>query len=115
MFIFSSFTGISYIDLKNLTWKEIITEEDGSRWISKSRQKTGIPFNVKLLDIPIQIIEKYRAFSKDDLVFNVFRPVKTNKLLKEIAGLCGIDKTLTFHVARRSILSLWLKTSKLQE
>jgi hypothetical protein len=43
MFLFASFTGISYIDLKNLNWKEIITEEDGSLWISKSRQKTGIP------------------------------------------------------------------------
>jgi hypothetical protein len=52
LFVFASFTGISYIDLKNLTWKEIIREEDGSLWISKSRQKTGIPFNVKLLDIP---------------------------------------------------------------
>jgi len=57
MFLFACFTGISYVDLKNLTHKEIITEEDGSLWISKLRQKTGIPFNVKLLDIPIQIIE----------------------------------------------------------
>jgi hypothetical protein len=63
MFVFACFTGISYIDLKNLTWKEIITEEDGSLWISKSRQKTGIPFNVELLTLPKQIIEKYRAFS----------------------------------------------------
>ena len=81
MFVFASFTGISYIDLKNLTWKEIITEEDGSRWISKSRQKTGIPFNVKLLDIPVRIIEKYREFSKDGLVFSIFCQVTTNKLL----------------------------------
>jgi len=48
MFVFASFTGISYIDLKNLTQKELITEEDGSLWISKSRQKTKVPFNVKL-------------------------------------------------------------------
>jgi len=40
--------------------------------ISKSRQKTGVPFNVKLLDIPIQIIEKYKEFSKDGLVFGVY-------------------------------------------
>jgi hypothetical protein len=30
MFLFVCFTGISYIDLKNLTQKEIITEEDGA-------------------------------------------------------------------------------------
>jgi integrase len=105
MFVFACFTGISWIDLKNLTWKEIITEEDESLWISKSRQKTGVPFNVKLLDIPVQIIEKYRDFSKDDWVFNVFCPTKTNKLLKEIAKLCGIDKTLTFHMSRHTFAS----------
>jgi integrase len=102
MFVFSSFTGISYIDLKNLSGKEIVREEDGSLWISKSRQKTGIPFNVKLLDIPVQIIENYRAFSRDDLVFNMFCQAKTNKLLKEIAGLCGINKILTFHMSRHT-------------
>lgn len=42
LFVFACFTGISYADLKNLTWKDIITEEDGSLWISMSRQKTGI-------------------------------------------------------------------------
>jgi len=102
MFVFASFTGISYIDLKNLTRKEIITEEDGSLWIAKSRQKTGVPFNVRLLDIPVRIIEKYRAYSTDNLVFKVFCQVKTNKLLKEIAKATGIDKTLTFHVARHT-------------
>jgi integrase len=105
MFVFACFTGISWIDLKHLTGKEIITEEDGSRWISKFRQKTGVPFNVKLLDISIQIIEKYRDFSKDDLVFNVFCQMKTNKLLKEIAGLCRINKVLTFHMSRHTFAS----------
>jgi len=105
MFLFASFTGISYIDLKNLTWKEIIAEEDGSLWISKSRQKTGIPFNVKLLDIPVRIIEKYREFSKDGLVFNVFCQVKTNKLLKEVAKLCTINKALSFHQSRHTFAS----------
>ncbi|GHU57823.1 tyrosine recombinase [Bacteroidia bacterium] len=102
MFVFASFTGISYIDLKNLTWKEIITEEDGSFWISKSRQKTGIPFNVKLLDIPLRIIDKYKDFSNGDLVFNVYCQMKINKLLKEIAKLYGIEKTLSFHISRHT-------------
>jgi integrase len=105
MFLFSCFTGISYVDLKNLTWKEIIIEEDDSRWISKSRQKTGIPFSVKLLDIPIRIIKKYKDFSNNNLVFNVFCQVKTNKLLKEVAKLCGINRSLTFHMGRHTFAS----------
>jgi integrase len=105
MFVFASFTGISYIDLKNLTWKEIITEEDGSLWISKSRQKTGIPFNVKLLDIPLRIIDRYKDFSKGGLVFNAFCQVKINKLLKEAAKICGIIRPLSFHVSRHVFAS----------
>jgi integrase len=105
MFVFASFTGISYIDLKNFTWKEIITEEDGSLWIYKSRQKTGIPFNVKLLNIPIQIIDRYKCLSKDGLIFNIYCQVKINKLLKEVAKICGIIRPLSFHVSRHVFAS----------
>jgi integrase len=71
MYLFACFTGLSHIDLKNLTQKELITEEDGSLWISKSRQKTKVPFNVKLLPVAIQIIEKYKGLAPDNLVFDV--------------------------------------------
>ena len=71
LFVFAAFTGLSFIDLKQLTWKDIVTEEDGSLWISMSRQKTDAPFNVKLLDIPIQIIEKYKGLTKDNHVFSM--------------------------------------------
>ena len=46
LFVFAAFTGLSFIDLKQLTWKHIITEEDGSLWFFMSRQKTDIQFNV---------------------------------------------------------------------
>jgi hypothetical protein len=39
LFVFASFTGISYAYLKNFTWKNIVAEEDGSLWISMSRQR----------------------------------------------------------------------------
>ena len=102
LFLFACFTGISYIDLKNLTQKEIITEDDGSLWISKSRQKTGTAFNVKLLDIPLQLIEKYRELAKENFVFDVPYLQKVNTLLKEIAKLCKIDRSLTFHISRHT-------------
>ena len=34
-------------------------------WIVSKRQKTGVPFQIKLMDIPIQIIERYKSFRKD--------------------------------------------------
>ena len=55
LFVFAVFTELSFIDLKQLTLKHIITEEDGSLWISMSRQKTDISFSLKLLGIPIRM------------------------------------------------------------
>lgn len=61
MFLFSTFTGLAYADLHKLSWKDIITEDDGSLWISANRQKSHTEFNVKLLNIPIQIMEYYKG------------------------------------------------------
>ena len=102
MFVFAAFTGLPYVDLKQLTWKEIITEEDGSLWISTDRQKTGIPFHVKLLDIPMQIIEKYRGLGEGDNVFHLLGQGRINYALKIIAKHCNITTKLTFHISRHT-------------
>ena len=105
MFVFAAFTGLPYIDLKQLTWKEIVKEEDGSLWISTDRQKTGMPFHVKLLDIPMRIIEKYRGLAEGDSVFKMLGHGRTNYALKIIAKHCDITTPLSFHVARHCFAS----------
>lgn len=105
LFVFAGFTGLSFIDLKQLTWKDIVTEEDGSLWISMSRQKTDSPFNVKLLDIPIQIMEKYKGLAKDNHVFSVLSIGRINNALKVIAKHCNITTNVSFHVARHCFAS----------
>lgn len=102
MFVFSSFTGMAYSDVRKFTWKDLTKEEDGSLWISMSRQKTGTPFNVRLLDIPIQIIEKYRGMGKEDKVFPMTALPNMDKRLKIIAKLCGIDKPVAYHWSRHT-------------
>lgn len=105
MFVFSVFTGISYADLKKLTWKDIIKESDGSLWISSERQKTKTAFNVKLLDIPIQIIEYYEGLADNDNVFPIMSLGQVNVGLKRIARHCKINRTLTYHMARYTFAS----------
>lgn len=108
LFVFAAFTGLSFIDLKQLTWKDIVTEEDGSLWISMSRQKTDISFNVKLLDISIKIIEKYKGISgtgKDNTVFKVLSHRRISDALKTIAKYCDITTNVSFHVARHCFAS----------
>lgn len=105
LFVFAVFTGISLIDLKNLTWKEIVTEKDGSLWISACRKKTGVPFNVKMLDIPLRIMEKYKGCAKADYVFRMPTLNTINNALKKNAVYCGIEKHVTYHQSRHSFAS----------
>ena len=105
MFVFSTFTGMSYSDVRKFTWKNLTQEDDGSLWINMCRQKTDTPFNVKLLDIPIQIIEKYRGMGKDDKVFPMIALTNIDMRLKIVAKLCGIDKPLAYHMSRHTFAS----------
>lgn len=100
LFLFSAFTGLAYVDLKRLTWREIVKEEDCSLWISTDRKKTGVLFHVKLLDIPIKIIEKYRGLAEGDSVFHLLGQGRINYALKIIAKHCDIATPLSFHLAR---------------
>ncbi len=50
----------------------------------------------------MQLIKKYEPLRVDEHLFPVPSNQKVNDYLKEIADLCGIDKNLTFHIARHS-------------
>ncbi|MFQ7503084.1 MAG: hypothetical protein ACLRMJ_08160 [Alistipes finegoldii] len=58
--------GLSYSDVKKLTFDHIKTSFDGDSWIIAHRQKTGTPFHIKLLPIAKQLIENYRPISKNN-------------------------------------------------
>ena len=50
IFVFASFTALSFVDIKELSNDQIV-EVNGEKWIISKRHKTGVPFQVKLLDI----------------------------------------------------------------
>lgn len=105
MFLFSTFTGLAYADLHKLSWKDIITEDDGSLWISANRQKSHTEFNVKLLNIPIRIMEYYKGLASDGKVFPHMSLGQVNVGLKRIARNCGINRILSYHMARYTFAS----------
>ncbi|MDE6828178.1 MAG: site-specific integrase, partial [Alistipes sp.] len=59
LFLFSCYTGISYGDMCRLTTTNLETAEDGTVWIKAVREKTGVEFEIPLLDLPLHIIDKY--------------------------------------------------------
>ncbi|KAA6317285.1 Tyrosine recombinase XerC, partial [termite gut metagenome] len=102
MFLFSVFTGLAFRDICNLTPKQIVKADDGVLWIKTTRQKTGTPCEIPLLDLPRQIIEKYRSIAKDGRLLPMLSCGRLNKNLKIIARLCSIERKLIFHMGRHT-------------
>lgn len=104
IFIFSCFTGLAYIDVVNLT-DENLFENDGQYWIMTKRQKTNTNSNILLLEIPLRILKKYKGKATNNRLLPVSSNQKVNAYLKEIGDLCGINKHLTFHLARHTFVT----------
>lgn len=108
IFLFACYTGISYIDVFNLTERNVLTN-NGHPWLVFNRQKTGQLSQVYLLDKAIAILEKYRSLrSADGRLLPVCCNQVINRDLKKIAGKCGIDRPLTYHMARHTFATLSL-------
>lgn len=104
-FIFCCFTGLAFSDVKGLKREHLAMDNNGALWIRKRRQKTNNMCNIPLLDIPKQILERYRNHPnciKNDTLLPVPCNQKMNAYLKEIADICGIEKELTTHTGRHS-------------
>ena len=106
IFIFSCYTGLSYVDVCELTPENIRLSFDGNLWIIKKRHKTSVTSNIRLLDIPKSILQKYDGKLPNGKLLPVISNQKMNDYLKEIATVCGINKKITFHVARHSFATL---------
>lgn len=96
----SSFTGLAYADLKQLSEDDISQASDGTWWIHVNRQKTGSRSAIRLLDIPMRIMEKYRDERQGGKIFNLYCRSYLIKLTKQLGEEYGFY--LTFHKARHN-------------
>ena len=105
LFIFSCYTGLAYSDVIQLDENNIRLGIDQEYWIFTKRKKTENIVNVPLLPKALELIEKYKNDPRSVEAGKIFPPISNQKIndsLKEIAPLCGINKNLTFHVARHT-------------
>ena len=105
IFLFSCFTGLAYIDVKKLTKNNITIGIDGEKWIYTNRQKTDTRSNIPLLPMAEEVIAKYKEHPQclnEGKLLPVLSNQKMNSYLKEMADVCGINKELTFHIARHT-------------
>ena len=105
IFLFSCFTGLAYIDVKNLTKSHVSIGIDGEKWIFTHRQKTESASKIPILPVTQMIIDKYENHpqaNNQDRLLPILSNQKMNAYLKEIAAVCNINKELTFHIARHT-------------
>ena len=102
MIVFYLFTGLAYSDVKNLTTNNLQTFFDGNLWIITRRKKTNTESNIRLLDVPQKIIEKYKGMTRDGRVFPMPSNTTCNKILKEIGSQCGFKTRLSTHTSRHT-------------
>lgn len=105
LFIFSCYTGLSYAEVFDLEPNHVVKGIDGEWWIEGQRKKSGEFYAVPLLPEAVRILNMY----KDDVralsmgkALPVLSNQKLNSYLKEIADVCGIQKNITFHLARHT-------------
>lgn len=105
IFIFAAFTGLAFIDIKELKQTDLVTI-NGSTWIVSQRHKTHTPFQVKLLNIPLDIIKRYHHEGQ-----TIFPPMEYRTIAMRIHRImdeCGFHKHITMHCARHSFAVLAL-------
>ena len=95
LFIFQCYTGMSYSDLIKFNWNECFID-DGDYYIRDVRFKTGVEYFLMILPPAMDIIKKYN--NKLPVISNQ----QYNLRLKVVGQMCGVEKSLTTHVARHT-------------
>ena len=102
MFVFSSLTGLAYVDLRNLHPHHIGTTADGRKYIRERRAKTNNEAFIPLHPIAEQIMSLYNM--TDDCK-PVFPLPSRDRMWFEYHALgvaLNIDESLSAHVARHT-------------
>jgi integrase len=99
-FLFSCYTGLRWVDVKQLEWKDIKDKILTTRII---QAKTGRPITLTLHHIAESIIERQRAKADGHpRVFNLPGADGANKTLSNWVTSAGIEKYITWSCARLS-------------
>lgn len=108
-FLFCCFTGLRISDVRELTWKKVIVEEQGVH-INYRQKKTKIENYVPLSENAISVLPPKDDKSDSDRVFTLPPETTIRKTLKEWMTNAKIDKHITFHSSRHTCATLLLNS-----
>lgn len=102
LFVFAAYTGLAYCDVQAFDFDKMAEQEGDMFYIDGSRIKTGSKFFTPILKPAMEVLKKYHYRLPK------LSNQKANDYLHLIGAILGLNKPLTFHVARHSFATLAL-------
>jgi site-specific recombinase XerD len=102
LFIFAAYTGLAFCDTQDFDFRTMTEQIGDLYYIDGSRLKTGTNFFTPILPPAMEVLKKYHF--KLPKISNQ----KANDILHMIEVRMGLNKPVTFHVARHSFATLSL-------
>lgn len=103
-FLFSCYTGLRYSDIRELKQKHLFLGEESH--IEKVMFKTNRIIRIPLIEQAIRLLPSKMLAELP--VFHVYCNQVTNRHLKSIMKLAGINKRISFHCARHTFATITL-------
>ena len=107
-FIFSAFTGLSYVDVKRLYPSHIGTTADGRKYIRINRKKTDVESFIPLHPVAEQILSLYNTTDDSRTIFPLPKRDMLWYCIHEIGIVAGVKENLSYHASRHSFGTLTL-------
>lgn len=102
-FLFSCFCGLRHCDINTLTWGNLKKNNSGKTQLHITQQKTQETISLPLSKEALKHLPKRNGASDTDKVFHDLISLgRSNEILSRWAKAAGIDKHITFHVARHT-------------
>lgn len=108
-FIFSSFSGLAYVDMQRLYPRHIGKTAEGRLYIRKKRVKTDVEAFIPLHPVAEQILNLYNTTNDSEPVFPL--PENRDSIwndINQIGIVAGLKEGLSYHKSRHSFGTLLL-------
>lgn len=106
VFIFSAFTALAYVDVKELYPHHIGTTADGRRYIRTRRKKTDVEAFIPLHPVAEQILSLYNTTDDSQPIFPLPNRDMLWYCITEIGFLAGVKGRMSLHQSRHTFGTL---------